>query len=201
LPNTSTFVVTLPRRHDNHSPSLDWPLLPFPELLTVPGAKHEEPSELVSWSGINILTQFPEVISSGKSKTTRWGGVTSSKLPDCKPGCTEHTDTLHNAIELLKHSHTVSGQMFQSWKWESKNPLEDISWLEAADAIGDIYTLSSPVGQLDNLPVAPTTLNAQLLQICKWGKIHVRWILLMFPYLPHSCQAIVPLQSFPRRRS
>lgn len=150
----------------------DQPLLPVPELPPTSVTGHNESSSLVSWSGIDILTQFPGPVSTGKVKPTQWGGIISSRLPDCEPGCTEHTDTLHDAVKLLKYTHSVSGRLFHSW--DAKSSQEDIDWNRAVGLSTSSYRLSSPMELLNSLPIASTTLNAQLLQICKSSNFYKR---------------------------
>ncbi|KAH8671342.1 hypothetical protein BX600DRAFT_246471 [Xylariales sp. PMI_506] len=164
VPNTSSFIVSLQGRRDDTSlPDFERSFLPVADTLPTINRDGEDSSSLVSWFGIDILTKFPGSNLSNEVISTQWGAIASSNLPDCEPGCAAHSDTLHDAVKLLKYTVKISNDYLASW--DPQNPNEDVDWVKAVGGSSDMYTLSSPIELLHSLPIAPTNLNAQLLQI------------------------------------
>jgi hypothetical protein len=141
VPNTSSFLITLQNRQKGLDlPGFTWPLLPVHEPLLEgsPG-----PCNVVSWSGLDILTEFPGSSASTVPNSAEWEDISTSSLPTCEAGCTEYSTTVNDAARLLKYTHDVSSRFITPG--DAENPQEDVDWNEAVGAGSDLYSFSSPI--------------------------------------------------------
>ncbi len=184
-----TFAVSLPDVvRGNEYAGVRHPLLP----IRYPGGQSQQQQqqrpwagEAARWSGVDILTHYPggsDGALPAEAWRSLWAASLSSSssavprlegLPDCDDDCTRHSETVHDALRLLKARHLIPYRFMEPWDPEN---LEDfMAWLRAITwttrdvqgmGHGNLHQMNGPAQELSHLPVPTTRLNAELIRLC-----------------------------------
>lgn len=140
--------------------------MPWPEL-------HDpKVGEVVRWSGIDVPTQFPGLVSSQNPWNSPWaaapGTLGPSGLPVCDDTCAMHQDAAYDVPSPLPGTQTIPSR-FSSAEWHPANTDEVISWIANFDistSYSHLWLAASPAEEVPHLPAAPTKQDTDLLRIC-----------------------------------
>jgi len=132
-----------------------------------------EAGEIARWSGIDVATQFPGLVSTQNPWNNPWTATTSnlgtSGLPVSDDTYTTHPDSIHDTISSLLQAPQSIPSRFTSDGWHPEKTDDLISWLMTFDisaSYSDPWPMANPEQELTNLLVAPTKQNTDLLRIC-----------------------------------
>jgi hypothetical protein len=140
------------------------------------GSPFQEGGDVIRWSGIDLLTQFPPSTCPEPQWSFPWPSPSGSSVsfgpPACVDGCTSHSDEAHAAMRLLQ-SPEVMRDPFLSDGWQPDSNIAPESWFSLPD--GQVSpggspwpAAASPVqGRLSLPTTGPTEQNPDLLKICR----------------------------------
>jgi hypothetical protein len=141
--------------------------------------------EVVRWSGIPEITQYPNSNTPSGSRNpspSSWDRTLSvgssaprlEGLANCDDDCDRHSETVHDALRLLRARHMIPFK-FLGPVWDPRNLDDFMAWLRAVtwtakdsqgEPHGNLSQLASPTQDLAHLPIPATRLNTELLKIC-----------------------------------
>lgn len=151
----------------------------------------DERGQLVPWSGLDTghSTQYPASSAPDVAPAVQpWETISHMahypNLPVCDPGCTEHSDTIHDIIRLLRMTRaSCAAPGAVNWDMSTLEGL--VPWKINTGSHpgrrGSASPLMSPTGRtvlwqfggpvspvIGDLPIDATKLNIMLIQTCQW---------------------------------